>query len=352
MATVAPVIASAHRFAAQPLLVRRAAVLGAGTMGSRIAAHLANAGIPSLLLDMVPDDKGSRNRLAETALANLTKSKPAAFYESSLASMITPGNFDEDLPKLKECDWVIEAVAENLEIKHALLKRVVPHLSPQAVLTSNTSGLPIAKIAAVLESHRARFFGTHFFNPPRYMQLLEIIATPESDAATVAAFATFADRVLGKQVVFANDTPNFIGNRVGVAVSFTAFSLMLEQGLTIEEVDALTGPALGFPRTGTFRLADLVGIDILAHVAANFPQGVAPGDFGPILQEILKRGWLGDKAGQGFYKKTRGAEGKDQRMVARSEDLRVPAVREAESADAGNGQERGDGAGAREVAAG
>ena len=327
MTTVAPVIASVHRFAAQPLLVRRAAVLGAGTMGSRIAAHLANAGIPSLLLDMVPDEKGGRNRLADTALANLTKSKPAAFYESSLAAMITPGNFDDDLPKLKQCDWVIEAVAENLEIKRGLLKRVVPHLSPQAVLTSNTSGLPIAKIAAALESHRERFFGTHFFNPPRYMQLLEIIPTSESDPAAVAAFATFADRILGKQVVFANDTPNFIGNRVGVAVSFTAFSLMLEQGLSIEEVDALTGPALGFPRTGTFRLADLVGIDILAHVAANFPQGVTSGGFGPILQEIVKRGWLGDKAGQGFYKKTRGADGKDQRMVL---DLRTFEYRPSE----------------------
>lgn len=315
MSTVAPATTAVPQFAAQPLLVRRAAVLGAGTMGSRIAAHLANAGIPALLLDMVPQGAGSRNRLAEGALANLAKAKPAAFYESSLASMVTPGNFEDDLAKLKQCDWVIEAVAENLEIKRALLDRVVPHLAPQAVITSNTSGLPIAKIAAGLKSHRDRFFGTHFFNPPRYMQLLEIIPTAESDAALVGAFATFADRMLGKQVVFALDTPNFIANRVGVAVSFTASALMMEQGLTIEEVDALTGPALGFPRTGTFRLADMVGIDIFAHVAANFPQGVKPGGFGPVLEEIVKRGWLGDKAGQGFYKKVRGADGKDQRMV-------------------------------------
>ena len=303
------------RFAAQPLLVRRAAVLGAGTMGSRIAAHLANAGIPALLLDMVPQSTGSRNQLAEKALAGLAKAKPAAFYEASLATMVTPGNFEDDLPKLKQCDWVIEVVAENLEIKRALLERVVPHLAPQAVLTTNTSGLPIAKIAAGLKSHRERFFGTHFFNPPRYMQLLEIIPTAESDAGLVAEFATFADRALGKQVVFANDTPNFIANRIGVAVMFTASALMLEQGLTIEEVDALTGTALGFPRTGTFRLADMVGIDVLAHVAANFPQGVTPGGFGPVLQEVVKRGWLGDKTGQGFYKKTRGADGKEQRFV-------------------------------------
>lgn len=315
MSTVARATTAVPHFAAEPLLVRRAAVLGAGTMGSRIAAHLANAGIPLLLLDMVPEGAGSRNRLAEGALTSLAKAKPAAFYESSLASMVTAGNFDDDLAKLKQCDWVIEAVAENLEIKRALLDRVVPHLAAQAVVTTNTSGLPIAKIAAGLKSHRDRFFGTHFFNPPRYMQLLEIIPTAESDQELVAAFATFADRALGKQVVFANDTPNFIANRIGVAVTFTVATLMLEQGLTIEEIDALTGPALGFPRTGTFRLADMVGIDILAHVAANFPQGVTRGGFGPILEEIVKRGWLGDKSGQGFYKKIRGADGKDQRMV-------------------------------------
>jgi 3-hydroxyacyl-CoA dehydrogenase len=299
-------------------------------MGSRIAAHLANAGVPTLLLDIVPEGAGSRNRLAESALANLAKAKPASFYDASLATMITPGNFEDDLPRLKQCDWVIEAVAENLEIKSTLLDKVVPHLAPQAVLTTNTSGLPIAKIAEGLNSHRDRFFGTHFFNPPRYMQLLEIIPTEESDPALVAAFATFADRALGKQVVFANDTPNFIANRIGVAVMFTAASLMLEQELTIEEVDALTGPALGFPRTGTFRLADMVGIDVLAHVASNFPEGVTPGGFAPILQDIVKRGWLGDKAGQGFYKKTRGSDGKDQRSVL---DLKTFEYRPLEKAN-------------------
>ncbi|MBS1802768.1 MAG: 3-hydroxyacyl-CoA dehydrogenase/enoyl-CoA hydratase family protein [Acidobacteria bacterium] len=330
MSTAAPATTVVPRFAAQPLLVRRAAVLGAGTMGSRIAAHLANAGIPALLLDMVPEGGRSRNELAEKALANLAKAKPAAFYEASLSSMVTPGNFEDDLPKLKQCDWVIEAVAENLEIKRALLERVTPHLAPQAVLTTNTSGLPIAKIAAGLKSHRERFFGTHFFNPPRYMQLLEIIPTAESDAELVAAFATFADRALGKQVVFANDTPNFIANRIGVMVMFTAAALMVEQELTIEEVDALTGPALGFPRTGTFRLSDMVGIDVLAHVAANFPQGVMPGGFGAILQEIVKRGWLGDKSGQGFYKKSRGADGRDERFVL---DLKTFEYRPLEKAN-------------------
>ncbi len=329
MSATATAEVSAARFAAQPLLVRRAAVLGAGTMGSRIAAHLANAGIPVLLLDMVPEGESVRNKLAQSALAALAKTKPAALFEASLAAMITPANFQDDLPKLAQCDWVIEAVAENLEIKTALLERVVPHLAPLAVLTSNTSGLPIGKIAAGLKSHRDRFFGTHFFNPPRYMQLLEVIPTAESDRGVVSAFATFADRILGKQVVYANDTPNFIANRIGVSVMFTAATLMLEQGLTIEEVDALTGPALGWPRTGTFRLADMVGIDILAHVAANFPQGVTQGGFADVLNEIVKRGWLGDKTGQGFYKKTRGADGKDQRLVLDLKTLEYRPVAKA-----------------------
>jgi 3-hydroxyacyl-CoA dehydrogenase len=304
---------------AAPLLVRRAAVLGAGTMGSRIAAHLANAGIPTLLLDLVPAGESDPNRLAKAALDALVKAKPAAFYEPTLASLITPGNFDDDLPKLAGCDWIIEAVAENLAIKTALLNRVVPHLPPAALLTTNTSGLPIKQIAAGLTATGAwksdRFFGTHFFNPPRYMRLLEVIPTAETDAAVIAAFTAFADRNLGKQVVLANDSPNFIANRIGIAVMFSAAALMLEQGLTIEEVDALTGQAIGWPRTGTFRLADMVGIDILAHVAANFPQGVVQSGFSGVLEEILKRGWLGDKAGQGFYKKSHSADGKDLRLV-------------------------------------
>jgi 3-hydroxyacyl-CoA dehydrogenase len=303
-ATPAPTIGS------KPLLIRRAAVLGAGTMGSRIAAHLANAGIPTLLLDLPPKD-----RTAERAVGALAKAKPAAFFEASLGRLITPGTFDDDLSKIDECDWVIEAVAENLEIKTALLARVVPHLAPHTILTTNTSGLPIARIAAAIPGLGKRFFGTHFFNPPRYMRLVEVIPARESDPALVAAFSAFADRMLGKQVVFAHDMPNFIANRIGIAVMFDAANLMLELGLAIEEVDALTGPAIGWPRTGTFRLADLVGIDILAHVAANFPEGVSGGKFAPILDELLKRGWLGDKSGQGFYKKVRGADGKDERMV-------------------------------------
>jgi 3-hydroxyacyl-CoA dehydrogenase len=330
MSAVAPAAKLSSESFAQPMLIRRAAVLGAGTMGSRIAAHLANAGIPVLLLDMVPPGEGARSRLALAALGTLAKARPAAFYEASVAALITPGNFEDDLPKLAGCDWVVEAVAENFEIKTTLLNRVAPHLNARAVLTTNTSGLPVGRIAAGLDGPaadlRKRFFGTHFFNPPRYMRLLEVIPTAESDPSAVFAFAAFADRMLGKQVVFANDTPNFIGNRIGVAVMFNAATLMLEQRLTIEEVDALTGPAIGWPRTGTFRLADLVGIDILAHVAANFPQGVTGGGFSGVLEEIVKRGWLGDKAGQGFYKKSRGADGKERRSVL---DLTTFEYREA-----------------------
>jgi 3-hydroxyacyl-CoA dehydrogenase len=318
MSTTSPSFAPTSGTAA-PFLIRRAAVLGAGTMGSRIAAHLANAGIPTLLLDLIPTGAGDRSRLAKAALGALAKAKPAALYEPTLAALITPGNFEDDLPKLANCDWVIEAVAENLAIKTDLLNRVVPHLAPTALLTTNTSGLPVGQIAAGLTATETwrddRFFGTHFFNPPRYMRLLEVIPAAETDPAVIASFEAFADRNLGKLVVLANDTPNFIANRIGISVMFMAAALMLEQGLTIEELDALTGQALGWPSTGTFRLADMVGIDIPAHVAANFPQGVTPGSFSRILEEMVRRGWLGDKSGQGFYKKIKGEDGKDQRMV-------------------------------------
>ncbi|HKN20394.1 MAG TPA: 3-hydroxyacyl-CoA dehydrogenase/enoyl-CoA hydratase family protein [Terracidiphilus sp.] len=315
MSTAHTVTTVALKMDAKPLLVRRAAVLGAGTMGSRIAAHLANAGIPTVLLDLPPKAGSAERAPAVASLDVLAKSKPAAFFEASLSRLITPGTFDDDLPRIAECDWVVEAVAENFEIKTALLTRVLPHLGAHTVLTTNTSGLPIARIAAAIPGLGKRFFGTHFFNPPRYMRLVEVIPTPESDPELVAAFSAFADRMLGKEVVFAHDTPNFIANRIGIAVMFNAANLMLEQGLTVEEVDALTGPAVGWPRTGTFRLADLVGIDILAHVAANFPQGVSGGKFAAVLEELLKRGWLGDKSGQGFYRKVRGTDGKDERLV-------------------------------------
>ncbi len=328
MSTVPPPETVTMSKTAEPLLIRRAAVLGAGTMGAQIAAHLANVGIPTLMLD-IPAQAGAKDP-SKIALDALGKSKPAAFYEPANAGLITPGSFDKDLPLLAQCDWVIEAVTENFEIKAALLASVLPHLAKNALLTTNTSGLPVGRIGRALDNHRERFFGAHFFNPPRYMRLLEVIATPETDRAVLAGFTAFADRILGKQVVFANDTPNFIANRIGIALMFNAAELLLQQGLTVEDVDALTGPALGWPRTGTFRLADLVGIDVLAHVAANFPQGVTQGKFAGVLAELTKRKWLGDKAGQGFYKKVRGADGKDERLVLDLNTLEYrPATRPA-----------------------
>jgi 3-hydroxyacyl-CoA dehydrogenase len=290
-------------------LLRRAAVLGAGAMGSRIAAHLANAGVPVVLLDIVPPSAAApRSSIAANAIANLLKAKPAAFYDAASAALISPGNFEDDLERLKDCDWVIEAVTEDLAIKQALIEKIAPHLHPGSIVTTNTSGLPVASIAATATpDFRGRWFGTHFFNPPRYMRLLEIIPTPESDPAAVQTIAAFADRRLGKAIVFARDTPNFIANRIGVFSMLTAVRLMQEQDLSIEDVDALTGSVIGWPRTGTFRLADMVGIDVLAHVARNFkqsqsddPAATAMPDF---IAAMLDRRWLGDKAGQGFYKK-------------------------------------------------
>ncbi|ACO34593.1 MULTISPECIES: 3-hydroxyacyl-CoA dehydrogenase/enoyl-CoA hydratase family protein [Acidobacterium] len=303
---------------APELLLRRAAVLGAGTMGSRIAAHLANAGVPVLLLDRATPE-GLRSHLAEAALTALKKAKPAAFFTPEQATLIETGNFEDDLAKLKDCDWVIEAVTEDLGIKQTLLASIAPHLHGDALVTTNTSGLPVHSIAAAMpEEFRRRWFGTHFFNPPRYMRLVEVIATPEADAARVAALAEWVDRRLGKQVVMARDTPNFIANRIGVFAMLHAVRLMQAQQLTIEEVDALTGAAIGWPRTGTFRLADLVGIDVLAHVARNFAASRAEEDvkLPDFVNTMLGRGWLGDKAGQGFYKRDKAAtDPKNNRLV-------------------------------------
>jgi 3-hydroxyacyl-CoA dehydrogenase len=310
IASLAEAAAPAQRATHWP--IRRVAVLGAGTMGSRIAAHLANAGFAVLLLDL--DDA-----LVAKALDALKKSKPAALASPEFLAQITAGNFQADLSTLAECDWIIEAVAENLDIKRDLLTRVASHLRPDALLTTNTSGLPIAAIAQTLPPDlRRRFFGTHFFNPPRYMQLVEIIATPDSDPTAVAAVAGFVEIHLGKTVVPANDRPNFIANRIGAFSLLNTIRVMQAQSLTIEEVDALTGKPLGWPKTGTFRLADMVGLDVLGSVVRNFAANThderADVQLPALLEEMLNRKWFGDKTGQGFYKKQKGAEG-EERLV-------------------------------------
>ncbi len=299
--------------------IQRIAVLGAGTMGARIAAHFANAGHPVVLLDLATAGE-NRNSVAAKALDLLKTSKPAALADPSLAALIRIGNFEDDLESLKACDWIIEAVAENLEIKSALLRRVEPFLHSNALLTTNTSGLPVASIGKALSADvRRRWFGTHFFNPPRYMRLLEITATPETDEQAVATVTEFADVRLGKAVVVAKDVPNFIANRIGVFATLNAFRTLEAQKLTIEEVDTLTGSVIGWPKTGTFRLADLVGIDVLASVARNFASLVtderADLKVPAVVERLIERKWLGDKTGQGFYKKERGADGKEARLV-------------------------------------
>jgi 3-hydroxyacyl-CoA dehydrogenase len=250
----------------------------------------------------------------------LKKSKPAALASPDFAARIVIGNFDADLHKLKDCDWIIEAVAENLEIKHNLLARAVPYLRPDAILTTNTSGLPVADIAQTLpQDVRTRFFGTHFFNPPRYMQLVEIIATPASDPAAIVSVARFAEIHLGKSVVPAKDRPNFIANRIGAFAMLNTIRVMQQLGLTIEEVDVLTGKPMGWPKTGTFRLADMVGLDVLGSVVRNFAANTkderSDVQLPTFLEQMLERKWFGDKTGQGFYRKQKGSEGEDRLVL-------------------------------------
>jgi 3-hydroxyacyl-CoA dehydrogenase len=293
--------------------IHKVAVLGAGTMGARIAAHFANAGVPSLLLDMVsPDADGpARNKIAAAGLEGARKSKPAAFFEPSLARLVTIGNFDDDLKRLAEVDWIIEAIVENLEIKRSLLKKVEAIRKPGTIVTTNTSGLPVAKIAeGFSEDFRRSWFGTHFFNPPRYMRLLELIPTPDADPALIEAVTHFCDAQLGKGVVLAKDTPNFIANRIGTFSVLNVMRLMQEMDLSIEEIDALTGQAVGWPRSATFRTIDLVGLDILGHVVSNMTQNVQDErsdlQIPAFFRQMLERKWLGDKTKGGFYKKNVG----------------------------------------------
>jgi 3-hydroxyacyl-CoA dehydrogenase len=309
--------------------IHKVAVLGAGTMGARIAAHFANAGIASSLLDIVPPDADgpARNKIAAAGLDAAKKSKPAAFMNASLARLITIGNFDDDLKRLAEVDWIIEAVVENLDLKRALLRKVEAIRKPGTIITTNTSGLPVGKIAeGFSDDFRRSWFGTHFFNPPRYMRLLEIIPTPDTDRDAIDAVSRFCDIHLGKGIVLAKDTPNFIGNRVGTFSVLNVMRLMQEMDLSIEDVDALTGQALGWPRSATFRTIDLVGLDILGHVVSNMTR-VVTGDSAAQFDErsdlklpdfykqMLERKWLGDKTKGGFYKKAKSTGQEDERLA-------------------------------------
>ena len=299
--------------------IEKAVVLGAGTMGSRIAAHFANAGLPCILLDIVPPNlpadapAGERNKIVRAGLDAAKKSKPAAFFTAALADKISVGNFDDDLARCAEADWIIEVVAENLEIKRKLLARVAQFRKPGAIVTTNTSGLPVHLIAEGMpEEFQQHWAGTHFFNPPRYLKLVEVIPGPKTSKEVVDSLSEFCDRRLGKGVVVAKDTPNFIANRIGTFSMLNALRLMGSLGMTVEEVDACTGPAVGWPKSATFRTADIVGLDVLVHVVKNIYE-TAPNDESresykvpALVEEMVKRGWLGDKTGQGFYKKVKG----------------------------------------------
>src|ERR1700726_987971 len=299
--------------------IEKAVVLGAGTMGSRIAAHFANAGLPCILLDIVPPNlpvdapAGERNRIVRAGLDAARKSKPAAFFTPALAERIAIGNFEDDLTRCSEADWIIEVVAENLEIKRKLLARVAQFRKPGAIVTTNTSGLPVHLIAeGMSEEFQQHWAGTHFLNPPGYLKLVEVIPGPKTSNDVVESFSEFCDRRLGKGVVLAKDTPNFIANRIGTFSMLNALRLMGTLGMTVEEVDACTGPAIGQPKSATFRTADIVGIDVLVHVVKNIYETV-PSDESremyrvPVLvEEMVRRGWLGDKTGQGFYKRVKG----------------------------------------------
>ncbi len=291
-------------------------MLGAGTMGSRIAAHFANAGIPALLLDVVLTGHTNRNAAALAGLENATRQKPGGFFTPGAAQFVTPGNFDDNLKDIRRCDWLIEAVTENLDIKRQLMAKVSILRTPGTICSTNTSGIPLAAISEGFDTEfRQHFLGTHFFNPPRYLHLLEMIPGAETLPEVLQFVHDFADRRLGKGVVPCKDTPNFIANRIGTFFGSTVQRLTVEEDYTIEEMDALTGPLIGLPKSASYRLLDIVGLDVWALVTRNL-HDLAPYDpwrgrfvLQPFLEEMVKRDWLGEKRGQGHYKRVgKGAE--------------------------------------------
>ena len=310
--------------------IRRAAVVGSGTMGVGIAALLAGVGIPVTLLDVAPDAltpdeekrgltlerPAVRNRIVNAGLERVKKSRPPALFLPGDVELIATGNLIDDFDRLGEADWVVEAIVENLDVKRDFFARLEKVLKPGSIVSSNTSGLPIHQLAEGRSAEFRRcFLGTHFFNPPRYLRLLEIIPTDGADPALVEFMRGFSERVLGKGVVLCKDTPNFIGNRIGLATIGFRLWYALEHGYSVEEVDAIAGPHLGYPKTGVFRLLDLTGIDVTAHVEKNFRQALPDeltwnrGKAGAVIQQMVAKGWLGNKTGMGFYKEVRGLDG-------------------------------------------
>ena len=280
--------------------IRTAVVLGAGTMGAQIAAHLANAGVSVTLLDLSQE-------IARNGLKRALQQKPDPFFSPDAQALITTGGFDADFATVGAADWILEAVVEQLDVKRALLERVDAARRPDAIVSSNTSGIPIATLAeGRSDGFRRHWLGTHFFNPPRYLHLLELIPTADTDPAVTGRVSWFADHRLGKGVVLAKDRPNFIGNHIGLYGVAQVLRALASGRYTIEEIDAITGPALGRPKSATFRTMDIAGIDVLAHVARNLDL-----ELPPFIGAMIERGWVGEKAGQGFYKRVKSAAGSE-----------------------------------------
>jgi 3-hydroxyacyl-CoA dehydrogenase len=314
-------------------IIKKVAVLGSGVMGSRIACHFANIGLDTLLLDISPkelsaeeqakglslDHKNVKNRIVNAALDATLKANPSAIYKKSFASKIKTGNFDDDMKLIENCDWVIEVVVENLAVKKLVFEQVEKYRKPGTLITSNTSGIPIhLMIEGRSEDFQKHFCGTHFFNPPRYLKLFEIIPSTKTDPKVIDFFTHYADLFLGKTPVMCKDTPAFIANRVGIYSIMEILAVSQNLGLTVEDVDKLTGPVLGRAKSATFRTGDVVGLDTLAKVADNLYAGL-PNDeakdlfkLPDYLKKMIDNKWLGDKTGQGFYKKTKGADGKSE----------------------------------------
>ncbi|MCL4855861.1 MAG: 3-hydroxyacyl-CoA dehydrogenase, partial [Flavobacteriales bacterium] len=305
--------------------INKVAVLGSGVMGSRIACHFANIGVEVLLLDIVPKEAtestkpAERNKIVNDALQFALKSNPSPIYSKSFISRISTGNFDDDLAKIANCDWVIEVVIERLDIKKQVFENVEKYRKPGTLITSNTSGIPIhMMLEGRSEDFQKHFCGTHFFNPPRYLKLLELIPTPKTDPAVMTFLEDYGQRFLGKTTVVCKDTPAFIANRIGVYSIMSLFHTVTEMGLTVEEVDKLTGPVIGRPKSATFRTCDVVGLDTLVHVANgvkdNCPNDEANAVFTipTYINKMVENKWLGSKTKQGFFKKVTGENGKSE----------------------------------------
>lgn len=299
--------------------IKKVAVLGAGIMGSGIAGLLAGAGIPVYLFDIVPKDAGAdRDKLAKAGIENLLRSKPSLIYSRQDVRLITPGNFEDDWEKLKECDWVIEVVVERLDIKRPVFAKVEKTVRPGTLVTSNTSGLSLAAMAeGRSQDFRKHFLITHFFNPVRYLKLVELVASPENDPEMVAMLARFLEERLGKGVVYAKDTPNFVANRIGVFGWFSAIQTILREGYKVEEVDKILGTAIGRPKSAMFRTTDIVGLDTLVHVARHTYEACPEDEqreiyrVPPVIEQMIDKKLLGDKTGQGFYQKLKKGDGSE-----------------------------------------